>query len=66
MERNRRYTMGKFNEFIPLHDAISLLSTEFKIPPENILIYKEDQKEVIDPNKKARFSRPFKPAIFIQ
>ena len=66
MERNRRYTMGKFNEFIPLHDAISLLSAEFKIPPENILIYKENQKEVIDPNKKARFSRPFKPAIFIQ
>ena len=65
-ERNRRYTLGKFNEFIPLHDAISLLSTEIKIPPENILIYKEDQKEVIDPNKKARFSRPFKPAIFIQ
>jgi leucyl-tRNA synthetase len=66
MEKNRRYTMGKFNEFIPLHDAISLLSAEFKIPPENILIYKEDQKEVIDPNKKARFSRPFKPAIFIE
>ena len=58
--------MGKFNEFIPLNDAISLLSKEFKISPENILIYKEDQKEVIDPNKKARFSRPFKPAIFIQ
>jgi leucyl-tRNA synthetase len=66
MERERRYTMGKFNEYIPLHDAISLLSKEFKISPENILIYKEDQKEVIDPSKKARFSRPFKPAIFIQ
>ncbi len=49
-----------------LFDAITLLSSEFKIPSENIFIYRENQKEIIDPNKKAKFSRPFKPAIFLE
>ncbi|MER5175116.1 MAG: leucine--tRNA ligase [Candidatus Nitrosocosmicus sp.] len=65
-ERERRCNIGRFDDFKPLEDAISLLSSEYKIPSENILIYKEDQKEIMDPNKKSKFSRPFKPAIFIQ
>ena len=39
-ERERRYNIGRFNDFKPLEDAISLLSSEYKIPSENILIYK--------------------------
>lgn len=65
-QRERRFNIENFDESKPLNDAISLISGEFKIAPENILIYKEDQDNVQDPNKKARFSRPYKPAIFLQ
>jgi leucyl-tRNA synthetase len=65
-ERERRYNIGKFDEFKPLLDSITLLSDELKIPAENFYIYGENQKEIMDPNKKARFSRPFKPAIFLE
>jgi leucyl-tRNA synthetase len=65
-ERERRYNIGKFDEFKPLFDSIALLSNELKIPSENVFIYGENQKEIIDPNKKAKFSRPFKPAIFLE
>ena len=65
-ERERRYNIGKFDEFKPLFDSITLLSNELKIPSENVFIYGENQKEIIDPNKKAKFSRPFKPAIFLE
>jgi leucyl-tRNA synthetase len=66
VDRERRISIGMFDEFEPIHDAVSLLSSEYKIPPENILIYRERQKGIVDPGNKARFSRPFKPAIFIQ
>jgi len=65
-QRERRYNIGNFDESKPLNDAISLISSEFKIAPENILIYKEGQDNMQDPNKKARFSRPYKPAILLQ
>src|SRR3954451_10199198 len=65
-QRERRFNIENFDESKRLNDAISLKSGEFKIAPENILIYKEDQDNVQDPNKKARFSRPYKPAIFLQ
>jgi len=66
VDRERRFNIGKFDESNPLYDAISLLSNEYKISPENILIYREKQNEIMDPGNKAKFSRPFKPAIFIQ
>lgn len=65
-ERDRRNNIGKFEEVEPIFDSISLLSHEFNILPDNILIFKEDHPDIIDPNKKAKFSRPFKPAIFLQ
>ncbi|MBA3750192.1 MAG: leucine--tRNA ligase [Nitrosopumilus sp.] len=66
-DRERKYNIGKFEESRPLDDAISLLSHEYEVPCENILIFNEDQqKEIIDLSKKAKFSRPFKPAILIQ
>ena len=65
-QRERRYRIGNFNEFDPLNDAISLISNEFKISPENIIIYNEDQDNIQDPSKKAKLSRQYKPAIFLQ
>jgi leucyl-tRNA synthetase len=65
-DRERRQNIGTFDEFKPLNDAISLLSREYKISSENIIIYRENQDKIIDPGNKARFSRPYKPAIFIQ
>ncbi len=66
VDRERRFNIGRFDELEPLYDAVSLLSKEYNVSPENILIYRERQKEIIDPANKAKFSRPFKPAIFIQ
>ena len=66
VDRERRSNIGKFDELRPLYDAVSLLSKEYNVPPENIFIYRERQKEIIDPGNKSKFSRPFKPAIFIQ
>jgi leucyl-tRNA synthetase len=65
-DRERRHNIGKFDEAKPLHDAISLLASEYGVSPNNILIYKEGQKEILDPDKKSKHSRPFKPAIYIQ
>lgn len=71
-ERERRYDIReKFDESMPLDDAKSILSIEFNIPKENIFIFNEDDAAaaaaaVIDPNNKAKYSRPFKPAIFLQ
>jgi leucyl-tRNA synthetase len=65
-DRERRHNIGKFDEAKPLHDAISLLASEYGISSNNILIYKEGQKEILDPDKKSKHSRPFKPAIYIQ
>src|SRR6476646_2830861 len=41
-QRERRFNIENFDESKPLNDAISLISGEFKIAPENILIYKEE------------------------
>jgi leucyl-tRNA synthetase len=65
-DRERRNNIGKFDEAKPLHDAISLLAKEYDISSNSILIYKEDQKEIQDPDKRSKHSRPFKPAIYIQ
>ncbi len=65
-DRERRHNIGEFDEAKPLHDAISLLASEYDISSNNILIFKEDQTEIIDPDNKSKHSRPFKPAIYIQ
>jgi leucyl-tRNA synthetase len=65
-DTERRHNMGKFDEAKPLLDAISLLSSEYDVSSDNILICKEDQDGILDPHKKSKHSRPFKPAIYIQ
>lgn len=66
-ERQRRYVIIEFfDETKPLYDAISLLSAEFNIANDDVFIFNEDDKAIVDPNNKAKYSRPFKPAIFLQ
>ncbi|MGN6348218.1 MAG: leucine--tRNA ligase, partial [Candidatus Nitrosocosmicus sp.] len=66
-ERQRRYDIIEvFDESKPLYDAISLLSAEFNIANDNVFIFNEEDNAIVDPNNKAKYSRPFKPAIFLQ
>ncbi|MEM4237782.1 MAG: leucine--tRNA ligase, partial [Candidatus Nitrosocaldaceae archaeon] len=45
-----------------LNDAKELFEREFNA---SIHIYNEDDKEIIDPKSKAKYARPYKPAIYI-
>jgi len=62
----RRGEIKYFDEKIPLLDAKSLLAAELKIKPENIEIFEESNERLVDPKNKSRFSRPYKPAIYIE
>ncbi len=65
-ELERRGSLRGFDEFVPLKDAFSLISNEFKIPLENIKLFYENDPHIIDPKNKSRFSRPYKPALYIE
>ncbi len=65
-ERQRRLNDNVFDEQGPLQDAVSLLAAEFNVQLQNIHIYRENQEDIVDPINKSRFSRPYKPAIFIE
>jgi leucyl-tRNA synthetase len=43
-----------------------MLSSEFGIQETCIKIYYEDDPKIYDPKNKAKFSRPFKPAIYLE
>lgn len=55
-----------FDEKIPLLDAKSLIANELNIQPQDIEIFEENDQQLVDPKNKCRFSRPYKPAIYIQ
>lgn len=65
-QQNRKVSNVDFNEFESKEDLIYMISSELGISKESIFIYCEDEKEIVDPNKKSKFSRPFKPAIFLR
>src|SRR5918912_3558611 len=73
--RNRRLKLkDDFDEKFPLHDANRLLSLESGNPQAQVIIYCEEVTEdddtnlskKYDPKSKAKFARPFKPAIYIE
>lgn len=66
LEQERRTNIGLFDEYNTLLDGIGLLSSEFGIQETCIKIYYEDDPKIYDPKKKAKFSRPFKPAIYLE
>ncbi|HKR74978.1 MAG TPA: class I tRNA ligase family protein, partial [Candidatus Nitrosocosmicus sp.] len=65
-ELSRRGEITYFDEKIPLADAKSLIANELKIQPQNIEVFEENDQQLVDPKNKSRFSRPYKPAIYIQ
>jgi leucyl-tRNA synthetase len=76
--RNRRMKLSaNFDEILPINDARVLLSLESGNPQAQITIYREgarreegaqedDLPEKRDLGSKAKFARPFKPAIYIE
>lgn len=66
VEQERRITIGLFDEYIALVDGIGLMSSEFGVKDSCIKIYHEDDPKIYDPKNKARFARPFKPAIYLE
>jgi leucyl-tRNA synthetase len=65
--RNRRLRLEDFNERLPIEDARNLLSLESENEHAEILVYSEDvtDQSEYDPKHKAKFARPFKPAIYL-
>jgi leucyl-tRNA synthetase len=64
--RERRLRMDSFDEMIPLQDGMSLLRNEIGDDKLEVRIFSEDDGDKYDPKQKSRFSRPYKPAIFIE
>ena len=66
LAQERRINIGLFDEYSALMDGIGLLSSEFGIQETCIKVYYEDDSKIHDPKAKAKFSRPFKPAIYLE
>jgi leucyl-tRNA synthetase len=64
--RDRRLKLMHFDELYPLNDAKKLLSLESGNAHTEIIILSEDDINKYDPKKKSKYSRPFKPAIYIE
>lgn len=64
--RNRRLKLTFFDEIFPLNDAKKLLSLESGNAQAEIIVHSEDEIQKYDPREKSKYSRPFKPAIYIE
>jgi leucyl-tRNA synthetase len=64
--RNRRLKFTFFDEIFPLNDAKKLLSLESGNAQSEIIVHSEDEMQKYDPREKSKYSRPFKPAIYIE
>jgi leucyl-tRNA synthetase len=64
--RNRRLKLKVFDEIFPLNDAKMLLSLESGNAQAEIIVHSEDDTQKYDPKEKSKYSRPFKPAIYIE
>lgn len=65
-QQNRRLINSAFDELETRQDLIFMITRYIGTPREKIFIYREDEENIIDTNKKARFSRPYKPAIYLK
>ena len=65
--RNRRLKLTVvFDEIFPLNDAKKLLSLESGNAHTEIIVHSEDEIQKYDPREKSKYSRPFKPAIYVE
>ena len=62
--RSRRLKLPRFDEVTAIQDASSLLSAELN--NAQIVIYSEEDPTKYDPKSKAKSTRPFKPAIYME
>lgn len=63
--RKRRVHLENFEERLPIQDARKLLAFESGVEDAEVLVYSEDDTTKYDPKSKAKFARPFKPAIHL-
>jgi leucyl-tRNA synthetase len=62
--RERRLQMATFDEASAIRDGASLISKEFS--GAEIMVNAEDDDNRHDPKGKAKFARPFKPAVYME
>lgn len=62
--RERRLHTAAFDEAFAIRDGASLISKEFS--GAEIIVNAEDDDNRYDPKGKAKFARPFKPAVYME
>jgi leucyl-tRNA synthetase len=62
--RERRLQMAQFDEASAIRDGASLIAKEFA--GAQIMVNAEDDSGRYDPKGKAKFARPFKPAVYME
>jgi leucyl-tRNA synthetase len=62
--RSRRTALTDFDEASAIKDAAGLIAKEFN--GAEVLVYSEDDHSKYDPKGKAKFARPFKPAVYME
>jgi leucyl-tRNA synthetase len=64
--RINRLNLNSFDEISIIKDSQNLISKEIEVENVQIVIYSEEEKEKFDPKSKSKFSRPYKPAIYLE
>ena len=62
--RERRLKLGQFDEAAAISDGASLIAKEFA--GAEVIVNAEDDPARYDPKGKAKFARPFKPAVYLE
>jgi leucyl-tRNA synthetase len=64
--RSNRLNLNSLDEISIIKDSENLISKEIECENIQIIVYSEEEKEKYDPKSKSRFSRPYKPAIYLE
>jgi leucyl-tRNA synthetase len=64
--RLKKIQMRSFDEERALNDAINMIIKEIGQGDMRLEIISENNEQKFDPKKKSQFSRPFKPAIYLE
>ena len=66
--RSNLMNIHSFNESYVIEDCKKLLANEITTNNKSvkIIVYSEDDQNIYDPKERSKFSRPFKPAIYLE
>jgi leucyl-tRNA synthetase len=64
--RLKKLEMRSFDEGKALNDAINMMIQEIAQGDVRLEIVSENDNRKFDPKKKSQFSRPFKPALYLE